>query len=319
MELPIVDLLADDETASKILHEACLQHGFFYLDGHGITSDEFQEILRVTRHFFRLPLESKMAISRNACGRGYDPPTVWAREDWATVPESDRKRKESFMIGREVNDDEMEQWGQVPHSFVGPNLWPPDSPELRDVAECYFQRCWDVARKLLRIVALSAGYPSNHFEYFCQHPTVALRFLRYLPEVSRPEDEVFAAAPHTDYGIFTLLLTDGTPGLEMEWNGEWLPVEPIPGLLICNVGDALSSATGGDYKATRHRVCVDKIQERYSVPFFFEPSLKTPLESIRIASHDASDDQIALTASSDNTATYATHLIRKVQESLARG
>jgi hypothetical protein len=34
---------------------------------------------------------------------------------------------------------------------------------------------------------------------------------------------------HSDYGVLTLLVTDGTPGLQILKDGVWTDVPPIPG------------------------------------------------------------------------------------------
>lgn len=50
---------------------------------------------------------------------------------------------------------------------------------------------------------------------------------------------VYGAGAHTDYGMLTVLITDGTPGLQIHADGKWQPVEPVPGTFIINLGDML--------------------------------------------------------------------------------
>lgn len=62
--------------------------------------------------------------------------------------------------------------------------------------------------------------------------------------------------PHKDSCFLTFLL-QGTPhtGLEVQNKaGTWLPVKPIPGTLVINIGRALEAITGGVCTATTHRV-----------------------------------------------------------------
>ena len=51
---------------------------------------------------------------------------------------------------------------------------------------------------------------------------------------------IFGAGAHTDYGCITLLLTDGTPGLQIYTAGSWQNVIPVaPDAFIVNLCDML--------------------------------------------------------------------------------
>jgi isopenicillin N synthase-like dioxygenase len=46
--------------------------------------------------------------------------------------------------------------------------------------------------------------------------------------------------PHSDYGFLTLLLPDEeVKGLQIQHEGRWVTVEPIPNSFVVNVGDHL--------------------------------------------------------------------------------
>lgn len=47
-----------------------------------------------------------------------------------------------------------------------------------------------------------------------------------------------------------------------------------------NIGDLLTRWTGGEFKATRHRIKAPS-NSRYSVPFFFEPEGKALIEPFK--------------------------------------
>jgi isopenicillin N synthase-like dioxygenase len=82
----------------------------------------------------------------------------------------------------------------------------------------------------------------------------------------------FSTPSHVDSGILTLLLQDNTGGLQaMSADGEWRDIAPIPNTLVMNLGALLQTLTAGEVKATKHRV-IAPTHERYSMPFFFEPS-----------------------------------------------
>ena len=48
---------------------------------------------------------------------------------------------------------------------------------------------------------------------------------------------IYGAGPHTDYGFITVLATNDVPGLEIFLNNSWIPIQPIPGALIVNLGN----------------------------------------------------------------------------------
>ena len=55
-----------------------------------------------------------------------------------------------------------------------------------------------------------------------------------------PEPDLTLGMPaHSDYGLLTLLLQDEVKGLQIEHQGNWLTVEPVPNSFVVNVGDHL--------------------------------------------------------------------------------
>ena len=91
---------------------------------------------------------------------------------------------------------------------------------------------------------------------------------------------------HLDYGMLTFLLTDDVPGLEIlqkangSEEGKWLAIEPRPGAFIVNLGDMLARWTNDLYASTVHRVVNRTGQQRFSIPFFFEPNFDTVVECL---------------------------------------
>ena len=78
----------------------------------------------------------------------------------------------------------------------------------------------------------------------------------------------------------TLLLQDTVPGLQVRTPQGWIDAPPLPGTLVCNIGDMLDRLTGGVYRSTPHRVLNASGRERYSFPLFFDPDFSarvTPL------------------------------------------
>ena len=71
-----------------------------------------------------------------------------------------------------------------------------------------------------------------------------------------------------------MLLQDENKGLQVEYDGSWVDVDPIAGTLVVNIGELLELASNGYLRATIHRVVTPATGvERISVPFFFSAQL----------------------------------------------
>lgn len=71
-------------------------------------------------------------------------------------------------------------------------------------------------------------------------------------------------------------------GLQVFEGGAWHDIPPIPGTLVCNIGDYVSLLTGGRFLSPLHRV-VTAEKERYSFVFFFYPSYEAFIPMTAIA------------------------------------
>jgi isopenicillin N synthase-like dioxygenase len=110
---------------------------------------------------------------------------------------------------------------------------------------------------------------------FFDCPLAFLRLLHYPGEINESDDGNYGASAHSDYGILTLLATDGIPGLQICREKDrhpqlWEDVHHIDGALIINIGDLLERWTNCVFRSTLHRV-VAVGKERYSVAFFLDP------------------------------------------------
>ncbi|MFT5070032.1 MAG: isopenicillin N synthase-like dioxygenase, partial [Candidatus Paceibacteria bacterium] len=89
-------------------------------------------------------------------------------------------------------------------------------------------------------------------------------------------DERFGAAPHTDFGVITLLYQDNNGGLQvLNKQQEWVEATPIENTFVCNIGDLLHRWTNGYLSSNLHRVINRSNNERYSMPIFFDPDADT--------------------------------------------
>ncbi|MCD7447985.1 hypothetical protein HAX54_036805 [Datura stramonium] len=78
------------------------------------------------------------------------------------------------------------------------------------------------------------------------------------PACPQPE-LVMGLPPHSDFGLLTLLIQNEVGGLQIQRNGKWININPIPNSILVNTGDHLEIFTNGKYKSVLHRAAVNKV------------------------------------------------------------
>jgi isopenicillin N synthase-like dioxygenase len=121
------------------------------------------------------------------------------------------------------------------------------------------------------------------------------------------EEYKLTTPAHTDSVFLTILTTFGYPGLQVLHEGKYRSVKPIKNHLVVNLGDVLSRATNFKLKATSHRV-LDIGIERYSSPFFLEPSYSTVVPANLLNQEEEAVE---------NPVTYGEWLINKLVNTYA--
>lgn len=269
-----IDLSSPDlQKSASLVRQASLDCGFFYVINHGISEEFLETVFRQSRIFFELPKEEKMKLLRNERHRGYTP---FRDETLDPDKQTEGDSKEGFYIGIEVAEDDP----QASKEFYGPNIWPSTDllPEWREIMEKYHQEALEVGRKVAKLIALALDLDVDFFNKrgMLDEPIAILRLLHYEGKSSNPELGIYGAGAHSDYGLITLLATDGVSGLQICKNKDacpqkWEDVPPLKGGFIVNLGDMLERWSNGIFKSTLHRVVISS-QERYSIAYFLEPS-----------------------------------------------
>ena len=262
---------------AKQVGKACREYGFFTVVGHGVEASLIDATFRANRDFHGLPLEDKekILISESTNHRGFHP---FAAE--ATNPDSTPDLKEAFDMGPELSLDDPDVRSGKP--FHGPNVWPENIPGFRSTLTKYYNALIQLSETLCECFAIDLGMPDHAFVEPHSKPMAQLRLLHYpsLDPESYPNQ--MGAGEHTDYGSVAILAQDHTGGLEIRSrSGEWIPVEPMAGAFVCNLGDMMEIWTNGLYSATPHRV-VHGGHERYSQVFFYDPNFDCQIEPLEI-------------------------------------
>lgn len=283
IQLPIIDLNSPDPiSTARTIRQACIEVGFFYLINHGVDEKLFKKVIEQSKKFFSLPLEEKMKLERRN-HRGYTP--LYAEKldpSSTTVGDS----KESFYIGP------LEGKSVVSNL----NQWPPEEvlPCWRSTMEDYHRRVLDAGIRLISLVALALDLDKDFFHKAgaCDSPNPFLRLLHYPGELQVSEQVVYGASAHSDYGMLTLLATDGVGGLQVcrekiKQPQTWEDVHHLSGAFIVNIGDMMERWTNCLFRSTLHRV-MPTGQERYSMAFFLEPNPDCVVECLKSCCSDSS-------------------------------
>ncbi len=296
------------ERVAGEIRSACRECGFFYVIGHGVPAELSAGLERAARAFFALPVADKMEIAMARAGaawRGYFPV---GGELTSGRPDI----KEGLYFGSELPDDHPRVVRGLP--LHGRNLFPSSVPELRPIVLAYLDALTGAAQTVLRGVAASLDLPVDYFATrYTADPTVLFRIFHYPPSPS-PSDEAWGVGEHTDYGLLTLLAQDESGGLEVRTPSGWIEARPIPGTLVCNLGDMLDRMTGGWYRSTPHRVRNLGPRPRLSFPFFFDPDFEAEVPPLPApaatdpAGHPRWDGQDLRAF----TGTYGDYLLAKV-------
>jgi isopenicillin N synthase-like dioxygenase len=263
--IPVIDAsaLPADPAALARVDYALREWGCFYVTG--FADDARREAALVDalqtqmRAFFALPEPRKRAIERTVAN-------AWGYFD--------RELTKNVVDAKQIYDVGPHYDGNVPQ-------WPAELPEFRPALENWYRACEALAGRLLAAVSVCLGMPLEHLHRDFDGHTSFLRMNYYPPcpdaapadAPTGSRDGRFGINHHTDSGAITLLLQDeNQPGLQVFRRGGWHLVPPLRGALTVNVGDIVQVWSNDRYPAALHRVIASPERERFSVPFFFNPS-----------------------------------------------
>ena len=276
-QVPVIDLASPTAVSLEALDAACRDHGFFLLEGHGLDA-LIERAWEETRRFFASEHARKLGILRaEGLPTGY-----YDRE----LTKRLRDRKEVFDLLSP----------QLPEA-IDPNVWPDWLPGFRDTICRYFHAMGEAAVKTVGLVMAALDLYEDAAKRVGGSPLGSLLRLNHYtlgdpaPESARaglaPLGDL-ALGPHTDPGVITLLLQDATGGLQAESREHgWIDVPPRPGAIVVNLGDSLQVCTNDRYRAAVHRVTPMTERDRYSIPFFLNPSFDAVIEPLPELCEDA--------------------------------
>lgn len=319
--------------------------GGFVCVGHGI-EDALMKRMRTTAYaLFALPdeIKSKVDLVHGGAGaawRGYMP--IGGER---SVSGSIEDFKEGLYCGEEHDPNNPRCLAGLP--TWGQNVLPDaELPELREILQEYTTAVKKLGDTMMDLISLALGLPEDYIqEHVTQRDAVALVRCFHYPaqspavQTAKREDGEspvkmarrisleqmrWGIGPHSDYGLWTMILTDAA-GLEFRHpQFGWTRVPHISGAIVMNAGDVLDRLTRGLYKSRHHRARnLTSSASRLSIPFFYDPNWSARMRALPLSPLDgACDDhdqsceqrwsQIKISCAFDGRVEYSEFLAKKV-------
>jgi isopenicillin N synthase-like dioxygenase len=291
-DIPLLDIAAwrtGDAGQRALLaarmDEALRQSGFLLIENHGVPAALGQRIRDEAARFFALPEQAKQRYAAPVGGRGWIPQGAEANAFYGQAADPARADlKESITSGRDFATGDAATDAQ----WFAPNRWPAETPELESLAGEFTGLVRELYYDLLQMGAAALGLDEDTFTAHVRRGPQTFNINRYPPRsVTGPaRDGQFRVAPHTDWGILTVLdRQPGYGGLQIQAaDGTWADAPYVPGAFTVNVADLLSRWTGERWRSTRHRVLPPPAaapgEELVSLIVFLEAEMDTVITPV---------------------------------------
>ncbi|XP_047075416.1 protein SRG1-like isoform X2 [Lolium rigidum] len=257
--IPIIDLSRLSSNADEVskLRSALENWGLFLAVGHGMEPGFLGEVMKVTRDFFKLPLEEKQKYSNLVNGN--------------------EVRIEGYGNDMVVSEKQILDWCDRLYIIVEPesrrinSLWPTQPPSFR---------CRNIANLFLENLAKLLNLREDYFVDMFDEDSLTYARFNYYPHCPKP-DHVLGMKPHTDASVITIVfIDDNVSGLQLQNNGVWYDVPIVPNTLLVNVGDVMEIMSNGFFKSPVHRVVTNAEKERLSLVMFYTMGPEREIEPL---------------------------------------
>jgi isopenicillin N synthase-like dioxygenase len=276
---------SDFDGFSQDLGDSFARYGFAVISDHGLDQRRIDSAIDTAKRFFALPDAVKRAyhIPGGAGQRGYTPFGVETAKGATLVD-----LKEFWHVGRDLPP------GHPYREIMPDNVWPAEVPEFREQETWLFNALDSMGVQVLSSIARYLSLPDRFFDETVKDGNSILRLLHYPP--IGPDAPGVRAGAHEDINAITLLLGAEEAGLEvLDRDGRWLPINPPPGSVVCNIGDMLQRLTNHALPSTTHRVVNPPPERRgtarYSTPFFLHFALDFLIKTLPGCVSDTAQDR----------------------------
>ncbi|PON61012.1 Oxoglutarate/iron-dependent dioxygenase [Trema orientale] len=265
--IPIIDfslLIKGDAEQLNKLDFACKELGFFQIVNHRVAEEVLSNVRAAVARFFDLSLEEKKKYS---------------------MVENDIQGYGQLFV---VSEEQKLDWNDMlflitsPIEYRNMKYWPLGLPGFKKAVEEYSIEVQKVMEELLASLSVLMGMDKNGLKRLHGVMKQSMR-MNYYPPCSQP-DLVLGLSLHSDVGTLTVILQDGDiTGLQVKYEGKWIPVKPIPDSLVVNIADVTEVWSNGMYKSSEHRAVTNANKARMSIATFLYPEDEaeiSPVESM---------------------------------------
>lgn len=247
--MPVINLghlNLDPATRARVVEDiakACRHLGYFQVINHGISQSVMDGAVEAASDFFKLPSETK---------------EEFASDDLRRPVRYDTSSKDGISMSRSYLKHyahPLSEWKQY---------WPENPPIYREYMGMFAVELRRVALQLMEAIleglGLGKDYQREKFEEGLQ-----LMSVNCYPKESEG-DSAIGLAPHSDYGLLTILLTS-CRGLEVvdRNSNSWKVVQQLPHALHVHVGDHMEVLSNGQIKTVVHRAVLNPEEARISI------------------------------------------------------
>ncbi|KAF8905637.1 hypothetical protein CPB85DRAFT_1437291 [Mucidula mucida] len=259
VSLTVVDyglLKSGDKNEINTLWDAATKQGFWYMKNHG-AEHVIEPMFELGRETMRLPYDDKMKFWQGNSGGSFG---------FVQSP----RRYDRDLKGSKDNCEMI-------------NISKDDTLSYPDVAHPFVTACMEANNTILGIFNDKLGLPSGTLERFHSSEEHSVSEARLIKVPPSKDTESIAVGSHTDFGSLSFL-ANKLGGLQVLLPGEEHWKYPLPGHVICNVGDALNLLSGGILQSSTHRVLPPPKEqskyERWSLVFFTRPGNSVSLKAL---------------------------------------
>ncbi|XP_054779945.1 1-aminocyclopropane-1-carboxylate oxidase homolog 4-like [Prosopis cineraria] len=254
--IPVIDLSDVSSQARRSpklvqqIREAAKTWGFFQVINHGVDVSVLDETIAAIKAFHDQPQHVKAKYYKREEGRGV-----------------------MFASNNDLYRTDAASWHDSLQAWMTP-----EAPKAEDLPEICGREmlAWDshakgVAETVMELLGEGLGLDRGKFKEltFSESRAIVGHIYPYCPQ----PDLTMGITPHTDPGIITVLLQNQVAGLQVKHGHHWVPVNPLPGALIINVGDMLQIISNGEYTSVQHRVLANaEKSSRISIVMFLNLS-----------------------------------------------
>ncbi|XP_057421432.1 flavonol synthase/flavanone 3-hydroxylase-like [Lotus japonicus] len=256
--VPIIDLKGYDECEHGLVQkisEVSQQWGMFQVINHGVSPDLCRGVLAALLEFFQLPPEER---------------SIFFTKDHSEPVK---------ILNYYFNGSDQKKVAMWSETFTHPwhptedfkHYLPTNPPQYRDVFAAYAKEVGTLMNRLLSLMSQGLGLEEGSLVRRLGANPNFYSHANYYPPCPEPE-LTMGLNEHNDITALTILQLNGVPGLQVEYDGKWVPVDPVPDAFVIIVADQIQVLSNGRYKSPAHRAVTNRWLSRLSLAMFYAPN-----------------------------------------------